>query len=268
MSDGHPGPLLRYGIERQRRRQPADARDRVANARAQEMQRRQPPQARHVIAGFDVAGACFGQSAAAGDYSDHFRLSDGSLGVALGDVSSQAAGPTLVMAETRACLRTLARTFCDVGEILSRVNRFLTCDIEQLHFVTLALLRLDPKKRSLVYASAGLRGYLIESGTRKPIVLDRTCPSLGINQEMAVRTAPPVVLRPKQVAAFFSDGVTGALSANGRRFGVRRALELLRAKAEFSARQIVDELHTTVEQFCHPNPIGDDIAIVIVKAEG
>ncbi len=34
-------------------------------------------------------------------------------------------GPALVMAETRACLRTLAQSHDDVGEMLTRANRLL-----------------------------------------------------------------------------------------------------------------------------------------------
>ncbi len=269
MSDRLLVRSIRYGIERRRRRkaeQTLESRSGEIRA-AQEIQRHLAPTGPPSCAGFDIAGVLVPAQAAAGDYYDHFRLSDGSLGLVLGDVSSQGVEPTLVMAETRACLRTLAQTFCDVGEILSRTNRFLTSDIEQLHFVTMALLRLDPKKRSLTYAGAGQRGYLIDPGKRKPIVLDSTCPPLGINQEMAVPTAPPLALQPRQVVAFFSDGVAGALSADRRRFGVRRALELLRDKAGLSARQIVDELRTAVEQFCRPEPIRDDITAVIVKVD-
>lgn len=270
MSDRLLVRSIRYGIERHRRRQAEhllEIREGEIRA-AHDVQRRLTPAGPPSLAGFDVAGTVFPAKAAAGDYYDHFLLSDGSLGVVLGDVSSQGIGPTLVMAETRACLRTLAQTFCDVGEILSRTNRFLTCDIEQLHFVTMALLRLEPKKRTLVYASAGQRGYLIDPDKHKPIVLDSTCPPLGINQEMAVPTAPPLVLQPNQVVAFFTDGVTSALSADRRRFGARGALELLQAKVGLSARQIVEELYTAVEEFCHPDPIADDITIVIVKTDG
>ena len=45
----------------------------------------------------------------------------------------------LVMSETRACLRTLAQAYDDVGEILLRVNRMLTDDTDDFHFVTLFL---------------------------------------------------------------------------------------------------------------------------------
>ena len=57
-------------------------------------------------------------------------------------------GPALLMSETRACLRTLALSHCDVGEILTRANRVLAVDTHDFHFVTLALVRLDPRDRS------------------------------------------------------------------------------------------------------------------------
>ena len=67
------------------------------------------------------------------------------LGIVVGDVSSHGMGPALVMSETRACLRTLAQSHDDVGEILTRANRLLACDSDDFHFVTLALARLEPR---------------------------------------------------------------------------------------------------------------------------
>ena len=91
---------------------------------------------------------------------------DDCLGVVVGDVSSHGMGPALLMSETRACLRTLAQVHSDVGEILTRANRLLAADASDFHFVTLAMARLDPRDRSMVYASAGQRGYLLHSRHR------------------------------------------------------------------------------------------------------
>ncbi len=103
---------------------------------------------------------------------------DDCLGVVVGDVSSHGMGPALLMSETRACLRTLAQVHTDVGEILTRANRLLAADASDFHFVTLAMARLDPRDRSMVYASAGQRGYLLHSGIEATI-LDSTSLPLG-----------------------------------------------------------------------------------------
>ena len=92
---------------------------------AQEIQQRLYPLRSPALPGFDIAGALYPAKATAGDYFDYIPMLDGCLGIVVGDVSSHGMGPALLMSETRACLRTLAQTHCDVGEILTRANRVL-----------------------------------------------------------------------------------------------------------------------------------------------
>ena len=113
---------------------------------------------------------------------------DGCLGVVVGDVSSHGMGPALLMSETRACLRTLAQIHGDVGEILTRANRLLAADTSDFHFVTLAMARLDPRDRSMVYASAGQRGYLLHAGPERHD-LDSTSLPLGVDADARAHAA-------------------------------------------------------------------------------
>ena len=64
--------------------------------------------------GFDISGASYPAEAIGGDYYDFVPLRDGSLGVAIGDVSGHGVGPALLMAEVRAFLRAFAQTEADV----------------------------------------------------------------------------------------------------------------------------------------------------------
>ena len=139
-------------------------------------------------------------------------------------------GPALVMAETRACLRTLAQSHDNVGEMLTRANRLLVRDTDDLHFVTLALARLEPKTRRMTYASAGQRGYLFNRGGNVR-VLDATSAPLGIEKEMCVPVAPPVNLEAGQLLVFFTDGVVEAESHGHVRFGAHRAVQLIQQRA-------------------------------------
>ena len=182
----------------------------------------------------------------------------------LGDVSSHGMGPALLMSETRACLRTLAQTHADVGEILTRANRVLAADTSDFHFVTLAMARLDPRDRSMVYASAGQRGYLLHAGLEATI-LDSTSLPLGVRADTVVPTAAPMVLQPGELMTFFTDGVSEAESPGRVRFGVARALQVIRSEREKPARQIIKALHEQVLGFCRSQPPSDDITIVVVK---
>jgi len=257
---------IRYAIERGRRhRVEEQMRDTSEEFRAaQEIQQRLYPTKAPELPGFDIAGALYPAKATAGDYFDYIPMLDGCLGVVLGDVSSHGMGPALLMSETRACLRTLVQVHSDVGEILTRANRVLAADTSDFHFVTLLMARLDPRDRSMVYASAGQRGYLLHAGI-DATVLDSTSMPLGVRPDTLVPAAAPVALQPGELVAFFTDGLFEAESPGRVRFGVARALQIIRSERDKSARQIIDSLHNELLGFCRNQPPSDDVTVVIVK---
>jgi phosphoserine phosphatase RsbU/P len=257
---------IRYAIERSRRHRAEEVmRDTTEEFRAaQEIQQRLYPGQSPTLPGFDIAGSLFPAKATAGDYFDYIPMLDGCLGVVVGDVSSHGMGPALLMSETRACLRTLAQMHADPGEILTRANRLLAADTSDFHFVTLALARLDPRDRTMVYASAGQRGYLLGPGIEATI-LDSTSLPLGVNADTVVPAAAAITLRPGDLLTFFTDGLFEAESPGRVRFGVTRALQVIRSEREKPAAEIIESLHQEVLGFCRSQPPQDDITIVVVK---
>ena len=257
---------IRYAIERSRRHRAEEVmRDTSEEFRAaQEIQKRLYPDESPTLPGFEIAGALFPAKATAGDYFDYIPMLEGCLGVVLGDVSSHGMGPALLMSETRACLRTLSQMYSDVGEILTRANRLLAADTNDFHFVTLAMARLDPRDRSMIYASAGQRGYLLHPGIEATI-LDSTSLPLGVRADTVVPAAATIALQSGDLIAFFTDGVAEAESPGRVRFGVARALQIIRSEREKPAHEIIEVLHQEVLGFCRNQPPRDDISIVIVK---
>lgn len=132
---------------------------------AREIQQRLFPKAAPQISGFDIAGVSHAAEATGGDYFDYLPMLHDRLGVVVGDVTGHGIGPALLMAETRAYLRILARNREDVGEILTRANRVLAEDIGYERFITMLLVSLDPQSRTFTYANAGHpAGYVLGAG--------------------------------------------------------------------------------------------------------
>ena len=259
---------IRYAVERTRRHMAEEAlREASEEFRAaKEIQQRLYPAQAPLLPGFDVAGALYPAKATAGDYFDYVPMLGGCLGIVVGDVSSHGVGPALLMSETRACLRALAQTYDDVGEILSRVNRMLSADTDDFHFVTLFFVRLDPAAQELVYAGAGQRSYLLHAD-RSVTVLDSTSLPLGVNAEANVPAVGPIKLLAGDLLVLFTDGVVEAESINRIRFGVGRALEAIQSHRDKPAEQIIEALHRQIESFCRYQPYHDDVTIVIVKVQ-
>jgi sigma-B regulation protein RsbU (phosphoserine phosphatase) len=140
----------------------------------------------------------------------------------------------------------------------------LAVDTGDFHFVTLALVRLDYRTRTVVYASAGQRGYVLHPAGNVTI-LDSTSIPLGVDPATVVAAAPPLQLQPGDVMTFFTDGLVEAESAGRVRFGVGRALEVIHSERHKSAREMVKSIHDEVVGFCRYQPRQDDITVVIVK---
>ena len=122
---------------------------------AREIQQRLFPKAAPQSGVFDIAGASYPAEATGGDYFDYLSMADGCVGIVVADVTGHGVGPALLMAETRAYLRTLALNGTHAGDILTRANRVLAEDVDFERFVTVFLARLDPRSQSLDYSSAG-----------------------------------------------------------------------------------------------------------------
>ena len=75
---------------------------------AKEVQEHLFPQHLPVVPGLDYCGSCRPAREVGGDYYDFLELSEGKLGIAIGDVSGKGIGAALLMASLEASLRGLA----------------------------------------------------------------------------------------------------------------------------------------------------------------
>jgi PAS domain S-box-containing protein len=215
---------------------------------------------------FDISGASFPAQAIGGDYYDFIPLLDGSLGIAIGDVSGHGVGPALLMAEARALLRAFAQTQADVSVILGLVNRVLVPDMEGDRFITLLLARLDGPNRTLAYASAGQQtGFLLDSAGRLKQTLPSTGIPLGIEADAVFPSSPPVPLQSGDLVLLITDGVVESRSPEGTAFGSQRPVDLVRAHRHEPARQIVERLYHAARAFSRDQPQYDDITATVIK---
>lgn len=115
-----------------------------------------------------------------GDWYDVFILPNGSVALAMGDVSGRGIGAATTMARLRNALRAYAMESSSPGEILDRLNRLL------LHFdpdsmATVLFGLLEPEEMRLRYASAGhitpVFGTSTGNGWKLPTL---TGPPLGV----------------------------------------------------------------------------------------
>jgi PAS domain S-box-containing protein len=221
------------------------------------------------LPGFDIAGAAFPADHTCGDYYDFLPVADGRLGIAIGDVSGHGFGAALLMAETRAYLRSLVKADTSLDAILRTLNAFLYADTEDNRFVTLSLALLDPARRSLAFASAGhIHGYVLDASGGTVHVLRAASPPLGLFADPEFPAGEEVTLGSGDLVLMLTDGAAEAQREDGQFFEARRVLEVVRAARGEDAAQVVRRIHAAVRAFAPDEPQRDDITAVVCRVLG
>src|SRR5712691_8215237 len=107
------------------------------------------------VPGWEVAAHYAPARAVGGDFYDFIELTEGRLGLVIGDVTDKGVPAALVMSATRTLLRASAQRLVAPGEVLERVNDVLVDDIPPNMFVTCLYAVLELASGHLRYANAG-----------------------------------------------------------------------------------------------------------------
>ena len=163
-----------------------------------------------------------------GDFYDFHLLSEGRLGVVVGDATGKGVPAALVMATTCGMLQLAARASdsSSPSEVLVQVNETLLARIPTNMFVTCFYGVLDPKSGSLSYANAGHDlPYVRRGGGDSGELRARGMP-LGLMPSMNYEEKE-IVLDVGDGALFYSDGLVEAHNPEGEMFGFPRLRALV-----------------------------------------
>jgi sigma-B regulation protein RsbU (phosphoserine phosphatase) len=224
-----------------------------------------PKDAPH-LQGFDIAGKSFPAEATGGDYFDFLPMLEECIGIVVGDVTGHGVGPALLMAETRAYLRILAKTNSDAGVILTKANKVLAEDVGYERYVTLFLARLNPKGRKVAYVNAGhIPGYIFGASGELLSTLKRTGVPLGLRPDTIYQESVEIELAPGQMLVMITDGFEEGVSTQEEMFGAERVLAYIKEHRRESAEQIVTGLYEAFRAFTGNAPQLDDLTAIVIK---
>ncbi len=168
-----------------------------------------------------------------GDFYDFHLLSEGRLGVVVGDATGKGVPAALVMSTTCGMLQATAQALdsSSPGEVLEQVNETLFARIPANMFVTCFYAILDPNSGSLSYANAGHDlPYLHRTNGDAEELRARGMP-LGLMPGMSYEERE-ASLREEYGVLFYSDGLVEAHDPKGEMFGFPRLRELVAEHAD------------------------------------
>jgi serine phosphatase RsbU (regulator of sigma subunit)/predicted ester cyclase len=160
-----------------------------------------------------------------GDFYDFHVLSEGRLGLVVGDATGKGVPAALVMSTTCGMLRLAAQSYSSPGEMLQRLNETLFTSIPPNMFVTCFYCILNPESGRLLYANAGHDLPYLHRGGNCEELRARGMP-LGLMPGMSYEEKE-IVLNADESVLFYSDGLVEAHDPEGEMFGFPRLRALV-----------------------------------------
>ena len=199
-----------------------------------------------------------------GDFYDFHLLSEGRLGVVVGDATGKGVPAALVMSTTCGMLQAVSQTLdsSSPAEVLSRVNETLFARIPPNMFVTCFYAVLDPKSGHLVYANAGHDLPYLWRGSDAD-ELRATGMPLGLMPGMSYEEKE-IALDAGEGVFFYSDGLVEAHNPKGEMFGFQRLRALVAVLGDESSLGdlLLEELYSFVGEGWEQE---DDITLLTLR---
>ena len=196
-----------------------------------------------------------------GDFYDFHLLSEGRLGVVVGDATGKGVPAALVMSTTCGMLQLAARALDSPspGEVLAQVNETLFARIPSNMFVTCFYAILNPKRGHLVYANAGHDLPYLQHGGEAKELRARGMP-LGLMPASSYEEKE-IVLDAGESILFYSDGLVEAHDPEGQMFSFPRLRALVAEHTEEGAlgEYLLEELYSFVGEGWEQE---DDITLI------
>jgi len=200
-----------------------------------------------------------------GDFYDFVELSDGQIGIVIGDVTDKGIPAAMVMAATRSVLRASAQRVVSPGQVLERVNELMCPDMPAKMFVTCLYGVLEPATGRFRYANAGHNLPYVRTDTGT-VELRATGMPLGLLPGISY-DEKEAFLGAGEVMLLHSDGVAEAHSTSQEMFGFPRLMDVVGARS--GRGDVIDRVLTELDRF---TPDGweqeDDITLVALTRIG
>jgi serine phosphatase RsbU (regulator of sigma subunit) len=231
---------------------------------ATQVQSRLFPQTLPALKSLEYAGACIPARAVGGDYYDFLSLGPDRLGFVIADVAGKGIAAALLMANLQANLRSqYALALEQPQRLLQKVNRLFCDNTPDGAFATLFFADYDDSSGYLRYVNCGHLCGLVVRRDGSLGRLESTSTVLGIFKTWECEVGESS-LRPGDLLALYTDGVTESMDHDFEEFGEDRLVESLRRHRQKSPQALLKAVVEDVRSFC-PHEQHDDITLIIAK---
>jgi sigma-B regulation protein RsbU (phosphoserine phosphatase) len=205
-------------------------------------------------------------TAVGGDFLDYFRLTDGTSGLYLGDVSGKGLPAALYAALAVGTLRGVHKTGTSPSDALATFNRRLMIRGMPRRHAAVQYAVFDPQSNDLHIASAGMPGpfHLCAEGCR---ALELSGIPPGLFPSTSYETVT-IHMNAGDSVLFCTDGITDAFDRHGEQFGLERLQDLCGDRRHLSPTELLGQIFSAVEEFARGREQHDDMAAAVFHYSG
>jgi sigma-B regulation protein RsbU (phosphoserine phosphatase) len=203
-----------------------------------------------------------------GDFYDWIELEEDKYLFLIGDVSGKGNPAAIFMAIVRSILWTVSNFFHDPRKICEKTNEFVRKSTRIDMFVTLLLLVVDIKKKTIKFVSCGHNSGILLRRNGEKIPLKTKGLPLGVN-ERSTYEQKELTLQEGDTMVLYTDGITEVVNEDGEEFGEKRFEKLILKHRQLDTQEILDKVFNRVDEFAAGGDVHDDRCMLILKfAEG
>ena len=224
------------------------------------------PTAHPVIPGLDYFGDWRPARGKGADYIDYFKMKDGNLGLAVGDVRGKGVPPALLKTSLHSMIRALrvARNF-SLKALMRTIDKIFSEVCPDNSYATLFVGEYDPSNGRLHYVNAGHEPPIVlrrTGGHFQTVFLEPGGPVIGMLRESSYREGV-VSLTPGDVLVAYTDGLCETANPSGEQWGWPRFLKAVEDSADQHARDIVEGVMQRAEEFAGGAAPHDDATLFV-----
>lgn len=208
------------------------------------------------------------EASVGGDFYDVTPLRNGTVAVAMADVSGKGLEAAIHLAACKYMLKALVHTHPDdPAATLTALNDSINSSFKQEFFVTLFHAVINPADGSLIYASAGHPPAIIKD---KEASLHTRLVGSGIPLGTGwdcVYDNQSALLKHGDILLLYTDGVTDAVK-DGDRIELEGLDQMLFESGCCSGDELVDQLIDRINNECDPARLDDMAALAVTFKNG
>lgn len=239
--------------------------------KASEIQRSLLPEHYAEFYDYKIYGVCIPDSAVGGDYFDYFRNNaddEERFGIVISDAASKGLPAAIQALFVSGAIRMAQAFSPKISTMFARLNSLIYDTFPYERFVTLFYCELLPTSNRLVlFANAGHCSpiyYRVEKD--ETFELNPTGGLLGLVQHQKFNVEN-IVMRPGDILAIFTDGISEAQNKEGVPYGEARIVEMMKKHKHRSAKEISLLIIEDVQKHASSDSYNDDRTLVIVKRD-